>query len=102
MITIKDLKAQFAPKTTDSIIKHFDEIYETTELSDHEWNMVYLAWLLCKGHVSVTDFSSLEFDSKQITLDEKAYEITFEGSSGGFNYELLYDYYEMEKMSKLF
>ena len=98
----QDVISNITPEQKQSLLAHFNEIYECKELTDHEYNMIYLAWMWANDLVYKLDDGWYEFDEDKTGMSIKDYEITFEAEpSGGSNLDLLYDYYNLDKMMKL-
>jgi hypothetical protein len=79
---------------------HINTIYECKELTEHEYNIAYLAWLWAQGRVYYDDNFSLEFDEKEAGISMEAFEITFEDDYrlGGTNLQITYDYYCLDQL----
>jgi len=82
----------------EELLDHFNFIYECASLGEHELNIVYLAWLLGKGHVMLSEgFIMNEMD---VEFDQYDYEISFENEDlkGGINLEYTRSFYDLEKL----
>lgn len=81
----------------EALRHHFDTIYECPALGKHELNIAYLAWLLGKGHLHISEgFAMHDMD---VEFNQEDYEITFEDEmSGGVNLYLSCSYYDTDKI----
>ena len=79
------------------LLSHFNTIYECAALGEHELNIAYLAWLLGKGHLHISEgFAMHEMD---VEFNQDDYEITFEDEmSGGSNLYITRSYYDTDKI----
>jgi hypothetical protein len=79
------------------LVEHFDSIYECHELSDHEFRIIYLAWLWANGFVYREENGMSMIDEKNSDLPLNAFEITFEDEDkGGVNLDLMYSLYSVD------
>ncbi|MGW8124105.1 hypothetical protein ACV07N_15710 [Roseivirga echinicomitans] len=92
---------QFGNEKREIFLKHFNEIYEVKELSSHEENMIYLAWLIKNKYLSISTNTSPVYDPSVIEFDIEQYEITIESEPGLFNFDILYNFYAMGKLQEL-
>lgn len=76
-----------------------DVTYKKPELTNHQTNILYLAWLWANGHVVIDD-SGAWFDDSKTDVNMEDYEVTFEGESGGINLELFYEFYELDSLAQ--
>ena len=82
-----------------ALLEHFNTIYECPSLSDHEYSMIYLAWMKADSFLYRTPEGCLEFDGQKAGVPESDYEITFEDDySGGVNLDVTWDYYDLDKV----
>lgn len=71
------------------------------ELGPHEYNIIYLSWLIDKGHVSF-NLGEIYYDKEEVDIHEDDYEISFEAEHGvGYNYELLDCFYNFDKIGQI-
>lgn len=81
------------------LIEHFDSIYECSELSDHEYRIIYLAWLWANGFVYREESGMSMIDEKNSDLPLSAFEVTIEDEvTGGVNLDLMYSFYSVDKI----
>ena len=86
-----------------SIVNHFDTIYECSELTNHEYKITYLAWLWKKEEVYSCEDGSWTLPEDIADVDIMDYEITIEDeTSGGVNLDVTYDYYNFDKLMSIF
>ncbi len=98
----EELISSLTQEQKQALLDHFNEIYECNELTDHEYKIIYLAWLWANGLVYELDDGWYAFDEDKTGMSIKDYDITFEAEpSGGANLDLFYDYYNLDKMIKL-
>lgn len=84
------------------LLDHFNTIYKCAELTDHEYRIVYLAWLWANGFVYYDENGESVIDEKNSDLPLSTYEITFEADeSGGVNLDYFNMYYGIDKIVKL-
>ena len=85
----------------ENLLEHFNSIYECRELSEHEFNMAYLAWIWAKGLI-YKDISGISlFNEEEAGVQLTDYEITIENEVGaGINLDLTYDYYDLDRLIK--
>lgn len=84
------------------LVEHFDSIYECHELSDHEYRIIYLAWLWANGFVYREENGMSMIDEKNSDLPLSAFEITFEDEyKGGVNLDLMYSLYSVDKIAQI-
>lgn len=87
----------------ESILAHFNRIYECEQLGERELRMVYLAYLL-KNDWLVNDGGWLHIHSSVREVTDADYELTDEETQGdaeGVNLELTIDYYNLDKLAEL-
>ena len=85
------------------LLSHFNTIYECRQLSDHEYKIIYLAWLWANGFVYKDENGMSMIDENTSDLPLNAFEITFEAEeSGGVNLELSRMYYDLDEIIPLF
>lgn len=103
MITKESALKNISKSQWGKILTHFNTLYELEEISEHEENIVYFSWLMKQGYLLIDNSCNAIFDPKKVMFDENAYEITFEAEPcGGFNYDILCSYYEIEKITNVF
>lgn len=84
------------------LIDHFNSIYECHELSDHEYRIIYLAWLWSNGFVYRDESGMSMIDEKNSDLPLSAFEITIEDEyKGGVNLDLMYSLYSLDKIAQI-
>lgn len=84
------------------LIEHFDSIYECSELTDHEYKIIYLAWLWVNGFIYMDESGMSMIDEKNSDLPFSAFEITIEDEvTGGINLDLMYTFYSIDKIISL-
>ncbi len=100
MKNYETFKESISQEQASTLLKHINEIYECTELSDHEYKIAYLAYLWKHGKVtSDNGFFVIEQGHGVSTMD---YELTFEvEQSGGVNLDVTRDYYQLDKFMEL-
>jgi len=101
MLKKSELKNQLSESQRTQLLTHFNSIYECSQLGEHEYNIVYLAWMWANGYINEDEFGSMfDYSVTDINLDD--YEITFEdGVGGGMNLNLFYDFYQLDKVIEL-
>ncbi len=68
---------------------------------DHEYRIIYLAWLWSNGFVYRDESGMSMIDEKSSDLPLSAFEITFEDEyKGGVNLDLMYSLYSVEKIAQ--
>ena len=98
----QDVISNITPEQKQSLLAHFNEIYECKELTDHEDKMIYLAWMWANGIVYSNEMGVSEFNPNDAGVALEDYEITFEDESpGGSNLDLMYQYYNLDKIIKI-
>ena len=84
------------------LVEHFDSIYECSELSDHEYRIIYLAWLWANGFVYREENGMSIIDEKNSDLPLNAFEITFEDEKpAGVNLDLFYSLYGIDRIIEI-
>lgn len=84
------------------LIEHFDSIYECNELTDHEYKIIYLAWLWANGFVYREESGMSMIDEKNSDLPLNAFEITIEDEyKGGVNLDLMYSFYSIDRIMQI-
>ncbi len=84
------------------LIEHFNSIYKCSVLSDHEYRIIYLAWLWSNGFVYKDENGLSMIDEKNSDLPLTAFEITIEDENkGGVNLDLMHTFYSIEKIARL-
>jgi len=87
-----ELKNELTDKQKSELLLHFKTIYECSELTDHEYNIIYLAWMWANGFVDESMGGFFDDTETDVTYDD--YEITFEdGVGGGMNLDFFYNFY---------
>jgi hypothetical protein len=82
------------------VCAHIDTIYECQELTDHEFKIIYLAWLMGEGKVKWTE--QIIISDYDVEFDENDYEITFESDDhGGLNPDIIRDYYDLDEIYRI-
>ena len=101
MLQKSELKNQLTESQKSQLLKHFDSIYECSQLGEHEYNIIYLAWMWAYGYVREDEFGSMIHDSiTEVNLED--YEISFEdGEGGGINLNFFYDFYQLDEIIDL-
>ena len=98
----QEVISSITPAQKRALLAHFNEIYECKELTDHEYNMIYLAWMWAKGIVYTNEMGFSDFDPEKAGVDLFDYELTIEvDPSGGVNLDILHDYYKVDKIIDL-
>ena len=98
----EEVTSSITPAQKQALLAHFNEIYECKELTDHEYNMIYLAWMWAKGIVRPDEMGMSYFDQEEAGVDLFDYELTIEvDPSGGVNLDILHDYYKVDKIIDL-
>ena len=95
-----ELKNKLQETQKEKLIAHFNEIYECHELGEHEYNIIYLAWMWANGYVEEDEFGGF-FDDAETDVTYYDYEITFEDESGGMILDFFYHFYELDKIMEL-
>ena len=101
ILTFNDFKKQLTKKQLTSILTHFNEIYECTQLEEREFKMCYLAYLWKNKQVVLTEIGYDILNAKALGIDVDAdYEISFESEDavGFVNLGILHDYYVFQKL----
>ena len=100
MKTVKEFIQELSSSKKDELLRHFNDIYECEKLTDHENNIIFLAWLWDNGYVHQDEEGGFPFiDETETGLPFETYEITFEDEDpGGVNLGLTYIYYELNKI----
>jgi hypothetical protein len=107
MKTFDEFREALTESQKEQIIRHFHEIYDCNELTQHEFKIAYLAYLWKNGQVINNQGVNLEIINAQaLGVDlHRDYEISFEGgdemNSGGVNLDITYDYYSFDKFFDL-
>ena len=84
------------------LLSHFNTIYECTELGEHEYKIIYLAWLWANGFVVRSESGMSTFDGGEAGVPITDYEIAIEDEDkGGVNLDLTRMYYDLDKMIAL-
>ena len=84
------------------LIEHFDSIYECSELTDHEYKIIYLSWLWANGFVYREESGMSMIDEKNSDLPLIAFEISIEDElKGGVNLDLMYSFYSIDKIMQI-
>jgi hypothetical protein len=84
------------------LLAHFNSIYECTELGEHEYKIIYLAWLWANGFVVRSESGMRTFDAGEAGVPITDYEITIEDDhKGGVNLDVTSMYYDIDKIIKL-
>jgi hypothetical protein len=90
---------QLSTEQKNALIKHFDEIYECDALDQHEYKMIWLAWLWANGHIHTLDSGQRVFDEKVAGVPLSDYEITIEDEvSNGINLDVLYHFHGLDRI----
>ena len=91
--------------TTDqktALLSHFNSIYECTELSDHENNIIYLAWMWANGLIYKEENGMSTFEESLAGVPLTDYEIDYEDDlKAGINLDLTYSFYNIDEIIKL-
>ncbi len=104
ILTFNDFKRQLTKKQLTSILTHFNEIYECTQLEEREFKMCYLAYLWKNKQVVLTEMGYDILNAKALGIDVDAdYEISFESEDavGFVNLGILHDYYIFQTLEEL-
>jgi hypothetical protein len=81
---------------------HFNSIYECRNLTDNEYNIIYLAWLWANGYVYGEENDMSTFDENEADVPLNDYEINYEDKvEGGVNLDLTYKFYKVDEIIKL-
>ncbi len=81
------------------LLEHFNSIYECNELAEHEYRIIYLAWLWTNGFVYREQNGMSNIDKKTSDLPLSAFEINFEDDDkGGVNLDLTYNFYGLDEI----
>ena len=90
------------PEQKQSLVKHFDSIYECSALSEHEEKMIYLAWMWKNGIVYRNEEVWPEFDEKEAGVPLRDYEITIEYEMKDcVNLNLTHNFYDLPGIQKI-
>ncbi len=96
-----ELINQLTEEEKKKLLAHFNTIYECKQLNEHEYNIIYLAWMWANGHIVDTGTGST-FDESKVDAVHEDYEVSFESdTSGGMNLDLFYEFYELDKIMEL-
>lgn len=83
-------------------LAHFNSVYECNVLTEHEYRIIYLAWLWSNGFVNKTENGMTTFEESETGVPLTDYEITIEDEvSGGVNLDLMRSYYDLDKLIQL-
>ena len=100
--TLEFVTDNLTEEEKELLLSHFDSIYECKELTDHEYRIIYLAWLWANGLVFRDEDGMSTIYEKTSDIPASAYEITFEDDmTGGVNLDLTYMYYSLDKIIDL-
>jgi hypothetical protein len=84
------------------LLAQFNTVYECKELGEHEYKIIYLAWLWANGFVVKSESGMSTFDAGEAGVPITDYEITIEDErKGGVNLDLTRMYYDIDKIIKL-
>ncbi|MFW6272223.1 MAG: hypothetical protein ACOC2U_00370 [bacterium] len=102
MMQKAELKNKLQETQKEKLLAHFNEIYECHELGEHEYNIIYLAWLWADGFVIKDEYGSM-LDNSVKDVGYNDYEITFEDGEGGggMNLDYFYVFYQLDKIMEL-
>ena len=104
ILTFNDFKKQLTKKQLTSILTHFNEIYECTQLEEREFKMCYLAYLWKNKQVVLTEIGYDILNAKALGIDVDAdFVISFESEDavGFVNLGILHDYYIFQTLEGL-
>ena len=81
-----------------NILIHFNGVYECTELSESDYNMVWLSWIIGEKLLNVSgDFIMCEMG--EVEFDVEDYEKSYEGDiTGGTKIDLLREFYDLDRL----
>ncbi len=98
----EEIIARLTDELKKSLIVHFNSIYECKELEEHEYKIIYLAWLWANGLVYKGKDGMTTFEESETGVPLTDYEITIEDEvSGGVNLDLMRSYYDLDKLIQL-
>ncbi len=99
-LTKKGFIEQLTGKQKELILVHFNTIYECRELTDHEFKIIYLAWLMGEGKVKWTE--QIIISDYDVEFDDNDFEITFESDEqGGVNLDFTREYYDLDEIYRM-
>jgi hypothetical protein len=102
-MTIKEkVLSSINPEQELALVKHFNSIYDCNQLSEHEYRMIYLAWMWNSGIVYRLDnwFHTFEENEAGVALND--YEVTIEDEmTGGVNLDLMYSFYDIDGIQQI-
>lgn len=104
ILTFNDFKKQLTKKQLTSILTHFNEIYECTQLEEREFKMCYLAYLWKNKQVVLNEIGYDILNAETLGIDVEAdYEISFESEDavGFVNLGILHDYYIFQILEEI-
>lgn len=102
MMNKTELINKLTEEEKKKFLEHFDAIYECKQLGEHEYKIIYLAWLWANGYVFREQHGMSEFNESEVGISLDDYEITFEDEdSGGVNLDTMYMYYGIDEMIEL-
>lgn len=103
-ITRSNILSKFDSQHLDTLLEHFNEIYECKELGEDENNLIFLAWLLDTGFAWWTDHGANLEALPQVELDTNVFEGLPDGEAG-VNFLHVQEYYALddlvEKVSRM-
>jgi hypothetical protein len=103
-ISKKEFSNTLTSEIENALLKHFNTIYVCKTLTEHEYKIVYLAYLWKSGYVYEIGDGWLDINKEQTGVDIRDYELTFEvdeSETGGTNLYLTYEFYDLDKIIKI-
>jgi hypothetical protein len=102
-MTIKEkVLSSINPEQELALVKHFNSIYDCNKLSEHEYRMIYLAWMWNSGIVYRLDNWFHTFEQNEAGVPLNDYEVTIEDEmTGGVNLDLMYSFYDIDGIHQI-
>jgi|SRR5690554_1888011 len=102
ILSKKEFETQLDKSKLAQLIQHFDSIYFCENLSEHEKNIIYLAYLWKNKRVHNEGDGFIFIDDSIRDVSDIDFELTFEvEESGGTNLNITYDYYYFDDLMKI-
>jgi len=81
-----------------NILIHFNGIYECTELSEMDYNMVWLSWIIGEK-LLIVSAEFIMFEMREVEFNVEDYEKSFESDiTGGTKIDMLREFYELDRL----
>ena len=101
MKKLNEIIEELTIEQKQSLIAHLNEIYECEQLSEHELNIIHLAYLWANGCVSRNEDYWPELNEELAGVSLDTFEITIEDEPGGTNLDIMYNFYDFDKMIEI-